>query len=77
MRNPTLRVLATLLGLFGAVSAAGAAAFVALWVLDQGPTAGLRSLLAAIVLGLLALASLLGRRALIVAAGRAGLSAAA
>jgi hypothetical protein len=69
MRNPTLHVLATLLGVLGTLSAAAAVVFVALWVLDQGPTAGLGSFLAAIGLGVVALGSMLGRRLLIVAAG--------
>jgi hypothetical protein len=69
MRNLTLRVLATLLGVLGALSAAATVVFVALWVLDQGPTAGLDSFLAAIGLGVVALGSMLGRRVLIVAAG--------
>jgi hypothetical protein len=67
MRNAMLRVLATLLGLLGAVSAAAAFVLVALWVMDQGPTAGLRSFLAAIGLGIIAGASMLGRRMLIIA----------
>jgi hypothetical protein len=70
MGNTTLRVLATLLGILGALSAAAAAVFGALWILDQGPTAGLRSLLAAIGLGIIALGSFVGRRVLIIAAGR-------
>jgi hypothetical protein len=67
MRNAILRVLATLLGLLGAVSAAAAVVLIALWVMDQGPTAGLPSFLAAIGLGILAGASMLGRRMLIIA----------
>jgi hypothetical protein len=70
MRILALHVLATLLGLFSALSAAATVVFAAFWLLDQGPTAGLPSLVVAIVLGVLALAAMLGRRVLIVAAGR-------
>jgi hypothetical protein len=69
MRNATLRMLATLLGVLGALSAAAAVVLVALWVLDQGPTAGLRSFVAAVGLGVVALGSMLGRRVLLIAAG--------
>jgi hypothetical protein len=69
MRNPAFRVVATLLGVVSAVSAAAAVVFVALWVLDQGPTAGLRTFLAALGLGVVALGCMLGRRMLIIAAG--------
>ena len=69
MRNPTFRVLATLLGLVGTLSAAATVVFAALWILDQGPTAGLGNLLAAIGLGIVAMGSMVGRRMLIIAAG--------
>lgn len=69
MRNPMLRVLATLLGVLGTLSAAAAVVLLALWLLDQGPGAGLRSFLAAIALGVVAAGSLVGRRVLIIAAG--------
>jgi hypothetical protein len=63
------RVLATLLGVLGAVSAAGTVVFAVLWILDQGPTADLPSFLAAVGLGVLALACMVGRRVLIIKAG--------
>ena len=69
MRNATLRMLATLLGVLGTLSAAAAVVFVAFWVLDQGPTAGVRTFLAAIGSGILAMASMVGRRVLLIAAG--------
>jgi hypothetical protein len=68
MRNATLRMLATLLGVLGTLSAAGAAVLVTFWVLDQGPTAGLPSFLAALGFGLVALACMVGRRLLVIAA---------
>ena len=68
MRHPMLRVLATLLGVLGALSAAATLVLAALWVFDQGPTGGLPLLLAAVGLGIVAAASMLGRRVLIVAA---------
>lgn len=68
MRNAMGRVLATLLGVLGALSAAGAAVLVALWVADQsGPTADWPTFLAAVGLGIVAVASMLGRRALMLA----------
>jgi hypothetical protein len=69
MRNPMFRVLATLLGVLGALTAAVAAVLAAFWVMDQsGPTSGWRTFLAAVGLGIVAVASMLGRRALLLAA---------